>query len=53
MSAVLTCVLRPGVWLRAMWLALVVLTTEAVVQRRRARRERRAEPPETGPVQTV
>ena len=25
MSAVLTCVLRPGVWLRAMWLALVVL----------------------------
>lgn len=35
------------------WLALVVLTTEAVVQRRRAIRERRALPPETGPVETV
>ena len=35
------------------WLALAVLTTEAVVQRRRARREHRTEPPETGPVQTV
>lgn len=35
------------------WLALIVITVEAVVQRRRAARERRALPPETGPVQTV
>lgn len=35
------------------WLALIVLTTEAVVHRRRAARERRAIPPETGPIQTV
>ena len=35
------------------WLALAVLTIEAVVQRRRAVRERRALPPETGPVVTV
>ena len=35
------------------WLALVVLTTEAVVHRRRAIRERRALPPDTVPIQTV
>lgn len=35
------------------WLALVVLSVEAVVQRRRAARERRALPIETGPVETV
>ena len=35
------------------WLALIVLSTEAVVQRRRAVRERRALPLETGPVETV
>ncbi|MDO9591119.1 MAG: EamA family transporter RarD [Microcella sp.] len=35
------------------WLALVVLTAEAVVHRRRAIRERRALPPDTAPVQTV
>lgn len=35
------------------WLALIVLSTEAVVQRRRAIRERRAVPLDTVPVQTV
>lgn len=35
------------------WLALVVLSTEAVVQRRRAQRERRELPPETRPIETV
>lgn len=35
------------------WLALVVLSTEAIVQRRRAARERRALPTETGPIETV
>jgi chloramphenicol-sensitive protein RarD len=35
------------------WLALVVLSTEAIVQRRRAARERRALPAETGPIETV
>ncbi len=35
------------------WLALIVLSTEAVVQRRRAIRERRAVPVDTVPVQTV
>ena len=35
------------------WLALIVLSTEAVVQRRRAIRERRSVPLETAPVQTV
>jgi len=35
------------------WLALVVLSTEAVVQRRRAIRERRAVPTDTAPIQTV
>ena len=35
------------------WLALIVLTVEAVVQRRRAARERRAVPLETGPVELV
>ncbi len=35
------------------WLALVVLTVEAVVHRRRAARDRRVLPPETGPIVTV
>ncbi|MEN9621063.1 MAG: hypothetical protein RL499_1256 [Actinomycetota bacterium] len=35
------------------WLALIVLTVEAVVHRRRAQRERRALPAETGPVEPV
>ncbi len=35
------------------WLALIVLSTEAVVQRRRALRERRAVPLDTAPIQTV
>jgi chloramphenicol-sensitive protein RarD len=35
------------------WLALIVLSTEAVVQRRRAIRERRAVPLDTAPVQTI
>ncbi len=35
------------------WLALVVLTAEAVVHRRRALRDRRAVPVETSPIQTV
>lgn len=35
------------------WLALIVLSIEAVVQRRRAWRERRTIVAETGPVQTV
>lgn len=35
------------------WLALIVLSTEAIVQRRRAARERRALPAETGPIETV
>ncbi len=35
------------------WLALIVLTTEAIVQRRRAIRERRALPLDTAPIQTV
>jgi len=45
----------PERWLgfALVWVALIVLSTEAVVQRRRAVRERRAAPPETGPVVTV
>lgn len=35
------------------WLALIVLSAEAVVQRRRALRERRAVPLDTAPIQTV
>jgi chloramphenicol-sensitive protein RarD len=35
------------------WLALIVLSTEAVVQRRKAIRERRALPLDTAPIQTV
>jgi chloramphenicol-sensitive protein RarD len=35
------------------WLALIVLSVEAVVHRRRAQRERRALPAETGPVEPV
>lgn len=35
------------------WLALIVLTTEAIVQRRRAARARRALPAETGPIEIV
>lgn len=45
----------PERWLgfALVWMALVILTVEAIVQRRRAARERRALPPETGPVHTV
>ncbi|MDX2025723.1 EamA family transporter, partial [Microcella sp.] len=35
------------------WLALIVLSAEAVVHRRQARRERRTLPLETGPVESV
>ncbi|WP_439565245.1 EamA family transporter RarD [Microcella sp.] len=53
--AVLLEPMPPERWLgfALVWLALVVLSVEAVVQRRRAARERRALPPETGPVETV
>ena len=53
--AVLLEPMPPERWLgfALVWLALVVLSVEAVVQRRRAVRERRALPLETGPVETV
>lgn len=53
--AVLLEPMPPERWLgfALVWVALIVLTVEAVVHRRRAARERRVLPLETGPVQTV
>ena len=53
--AVLLEPMPPERWLgfALVWLALVVLTVEAVLQRRRATRGRRTPPLETGPVEIV